>query len=282
MELLYYPILCGLVTLLALFVFGPIFLLLKRVSLDGEEFKKRWGTYTLLFLAGALSPIVVLPLELLTTRVLDPDPSAVGGCFLEAFFVAAFVEESVKYAILAVFALRSKRFTRYARCLAFAAFISLGFAFVENVLYVFTTGGDSLETAFLRALAAIPGHFIDSIFMGYFFALAILGKTKGVNILRTPNGFADASDQRKKNFWKYLALSYLAPFAAHGVYDFLLMALNTEAEWVGMGLVLWLGLLIGGFKLALYCCDEFKAKDAKIQEKEKRERDERNGIRYYY
>ena len=280
MELLYYPFICGLIILMALFVIGPVFLLLKRVSLDGKEFKRHWVTYTLLFLSGALSPIVVLPLEILATNVFKPDETTISGAFIDAFFVAALVEESVKYAILACFVLSCKFLTRYSRCVAFAAFISLGFAFVENAFYVFS-GGDSVQTAFFRAITSIPGHFIDSIFMGYFLALALLGKTKGINILRTPNAFAEASGQRKDNLWKYLFYSFMAPFAAHGVYDFLIMALNTDATWGGMGFLVWLWLLITGFKLSLHCCDLAKLKDEKLKEKAKQESDERRGIHYY-
>ena len=44
-------------------------------------------------------------------------------------------------------------------------FVALGFAALENFLYVMTS---DISTGLVRAVTAIPGHASDAIIMGYF------------------------------------------------------------------------------------------------------------------
>ena len=102
--------------------------------------------------------------------------------------------------------------------------------------------------------------------MGYFLALAIFGKKKGVNILKAEGGISGASEKRRKNYYKNVALSYGVAIAAHGIYDFLLMIGSSPSQFSGLAFVAWIGLLIAGFYASNLCVDVLKAKDQAVAE----------------
>lgn len=259
---------CGYVFFLTIYVLGPVFLFLKKLADAAGGTKKLYKTYALLFLVGGLSTVPVALVECGIAALLQPDEETATGCFLDAFVVAGFTEETAKFAILIFAVMRSSRFVRYVRGLSFAAFVSLGFAFVENVLYVISpwSPNESLFIAFLRSFTSIPGHFIFSIFMGYFLALAIFGKKKGVNVLKAEGGLGGASEKRRKNFYKNMTLSFVAALVAHGVYDFLLMIGESPSLFSGIAFVAWLLLLPGALCVANHCVDKLKAKDQALAE----------------
>ena len=84
--------------------------------------------------------------------------------------------------------------------IVYATFVSLGFAAVENILYVIDNG---VSTGIMRAITAVPAHAIFGICMGYFF------------------GMAKFYPKKRKT---YLYLAFLLPFFLHGFYDFILMS----------------------------------------------------------
>jgi len=84
--------------------------------------------------------------------------------------------------------------------IVYAVFVSLGFALVENIMYVFQYGH---EVAYSRAITAVPVHAILGITMGYYFSLAKFFKKR-----------------RTVNFLTAL----LMPILLHGIYDFILMS----------------------------------------------------------
>ena len=47
--------------------------------------------------------------------------------------------------------------------------VSLGFATLENIYYVFAGFDDPLGVAYLRAFSAVPAHALFGVFMGYYF-----------------------------------------------------------------------------------------------------------------
>ena len=123
-----------------------------------------------------------------------------------AFIGVALVEETCKWVMVYFGGYNHSEFDELYDSIVYAVFVSLGFAFIENLLYIFFNG--SLSTAILRAVSAVPGHACDAIFMGYYLSLA-----KQFQI------------QNKKNLeHKNIALSILIPTLLHGIYDFCLMS----------------------------------------------------------
>ena len=125
---------------------------------------------------------------------------------LYAFFGVALVEEFSKWLITYLVGYNHREFDELYDGLIYAVFVSLGFAFIENILYVVQSA--SIQTAFLRAISAVPSHACDAIFMGYYLSIAKLLSIRG----------------KKKKEKKYLLLSVIVPAFIHGIYDYCLMS----------------------------------------------------------
>ena len=130
-------------------------------------------------------------LNLLNHKKLTPSPSwhnkyyypdhHLATAAYDSFVVAAFTEEAFKYLVFLIFIWRNKHFNERFDGIVYATFISMGFAAVENVLYII---GSGLGTGILRAFTAIPAHAIFGITMGYFLARAkFRPNNKAVNII---------------------------------------------------------------------------------------------------
>jgi RsiW-degrading membrane proteinase PrsW (M82 family) len=137
--------------------------------------------------------------------------------FYNAFLMAALPEEFSKWIILIWIVRKAKAFDHYYDGIIYAVFVSLGFALIENILYV-RQGGFSV--AITRAVLAVPGHMLDGVAMGYFYSLAKLEMGK---------------DRRK-----HMILSLLVPVLLHGIYDFILMYANASSKQMSIGLLLLL------------------------------------------
>lgn len=172
-------------------------------------------------LAGALTVIPILFLERFLDQYTNYFPHLLSAAW-NAFVVAAFSEELFKYIALYLLIWKSPEFNEKFDGIVYATYVSLGFAAVENVLYV--TGG-GIGTGISRALTAVPAHAIFGITMGFYFGLA---------------KFYEKERSRLK--WKALGF----PILLHGIYDFILF---TGYEWITIvfiGFVIY--LYISGLK----------------------------------
>jgi protease PrsW len=161
--------------------------------------------------------VLIVPAVLVVEEYLFEFSSNFYGVALQAFkafIIAAFTEESFKYLAFFLLIWRSKDFNEKFDGIVYAVFISLGFAAVENLIYVYAGG---YQVGMLRAFTAVPAHALFGVSMGYHFALA---------------KFYPQSRNRE------LALAFLFPFIWHGFYDFFLM---TGKPWL---CVLFVPLLI--------------------------------------
>ncbi|HCO66428.1 MAG TPA: PrsW family intramembrane metalloprotease [Dysgonomonas sp.] len=135
--------------------------------------------------------------------------------FYDAFFQAAIPEEVAKFIILYKIVWDRDEFDQHYDGIIYAVFVSMGFALVENILYVASYG---YGTAITRGIFAVPGHGICGIAMGYFFSLARF----------------DKGDKHRR----YLAYSLLSAIVLHGVYDFILMYMGADSFSTGFSLLL--------------------------------------------
>ncbi|MBO4443928.1 MAG: PrsW family intramembrane metalloprotease [Bacteroidaceae bacterium] len=126
--------------------------------------------------------------------------------FLDAlkvsFFEAGIPEEFCKWMALFILVWKSPQFDEYIDGIVYAVFISMGFACLENVMYVVEGG---MNVAVSRALLSVPAHFLFAVIMGYYLSMARFHLEK-----RT----------------YYMACSILLPMLAHGLFD-------TMAFWMG-------------------------------------------------
>ena len=127
-----------------------------------------------LFLSGFLAcSLVLIASEVLNfLPFMDRSKNEINiiETFLYAFIGVALVEEVSKWIMVMLLGYNSNEYDEIYDILIYSIFVSLGFAFIENIIYVTTT--QSIKTAIIRALSAVPSHACDAIFMGYFLSIA--------------------------------------------------------------------------------------------------------------
>jgi RsiW-degrading membrane proteinase PrsW (M82 family) len=128
-----------------------------------------------------------------------PELSNAGTAFYNAFVVAGFTEELFKYAAFILLIWANRNFNEKFDGIVYAVFISLGFAGIENILYVFQHGE---YVGYTRMVISVPAHALFGITMGYYLGLAKF---------------------YKRNRGTYLFRSFFYPVVLHGIFDFILM-----------------------------------------------------------
>jgi RsiW-degrading membrane proteinase PrsW (M82 family) len=168
--------------------------------------KEPFGKLAKTFLFGALSlapaALTSLCLERLTGWT-SSTPSLLQG-FLGALFIVGLVEEGAKFLVVRFYAYHLREFDEPYDGIMYSVMAALGFATVENVLYVVTQGAG---TGVMRGLLTVPVHAFDGVLMGYFVGLAKFQKTLG------------------RGYW-YSAAGFLLAVLAHAVYDFMVFSLD--------------------------------------------------------
>jgi RsiW-degrading membrane proteinase PrsW (M82 family) len=95
--------------------------------------------------------------------------------FTFAFAVISLSEEFAKYLFIRYYIFPKKVFDEPMDGIVYAIMVGMGFATLENILYVVIRPED-MTTAFrigwLRMLTAVPGHAIFAVVMGYFIGRA--------------------------------------------------------------------------------------------------------------
>jgi len=132
-----------------------------RRDLYPEPPRVLWTTFGL----GVISVLFVLPVEWIVSVPLQGVEGFIGRGAGEAFFEAAIPEEFFKLAVLLAYSYRQREFDEPMDGIVYGAVASLGFATLENVLYVFNGG---MGVAVVRALTAVPFHASAGAIMGYF------------------------------------------------------------------------------------------------------------------
>lgn len=182
------------------------------------------------FFGGILAIVFVSVTDSIIELTFGLVPIFSDTVFYQAFMTAGIPEEVCKLLIFLMFIWRDKNFDEYFDGIVYASFIGLGFACVENIMYVFSAASESFlggfATSIVRALLSVPGHFLFGVIMGYFLSMAKFDPEK-----------------RSKHIWTGLLFAILA----HGLFDWLLMF----ADRLETGLVLFIyaGFLVGDFFL---------------------------------
>ena len=159
-----------------------------------------------------------------------------------AFLRVALIEETCKWLMVYFISYKSKDFDEVYDIIVYSVFVAIGFAFFENLFYVYESGiiGGVIVGIF-RALLAVPGHACDGVFMGYYLGLAKLSTINNRNDLKI----------------KYIILSIIVPTILHGFYDFCLFT----GKWIFM-------IPFGIFIIILYVMSIKKIKQlAKVNKK---------------
>ena len=125
-------------------------------------------------IGGLLSVPIAIILEMIAEAVVIyllenvVSASRVNYGVLTAIFVGL-IEEGAKFFFLYIFTWKDKAFNYRFDGIVYAVFVSLGFAALENVFYVFNYG---TGVALQRALLTIPGHMSFAVYMGLYYGHA--------------------------------------------------------------------------------------------------------------
>jgi RsiW-degrading membrane proteinase PrsW (M82 family)/ribosomal protein S18 acetylase RimI-like enzyme len=124
------------------------------------------------FFLGACSIITAIIIEGLFK---DIPSKTISGTAVSAFLVVALTEELGKFIVLRYYAYTRKSFDEPLDGIVYGVMISMGFATVENLLYVskYAGLGQGYQIAFLRMFTAVPAHATFGVLMGYY-----VGKAK--------------------------------------------------------------------------------------------------------
>jgi RsiW-degrading membrane proteinase PrsW (M82 family) len=162
------------------------------------------GVLAKIFALGFVSAIPVLVFEIVLDLLFPTDGiSNFILLFINIFISVAIVEEGFKWIVTMLCGYKNKEFDEIYDIIVYAVFASLGFACIENIIYVITSG---MGTAILRALLSVPGHMCFGILMGYFFAKAKVGRI----------------NKHEGVFTRNIIFSILVPTLAHTLYDALI------------------------------------------------------------
>lgn len=139
--------------------------------------------------------------------------------FLFAFVVVAGSEELVKYVFLRNYIYPKDEFNEPMDGIVYAVMIGMGFATLENILYVNSFGFD---TALLRMFTAVPAHAAFAVIMGYYVGLA---KFKH-----------NPAEERRM-----LMMGLFGAIILHGAYDFFLF----QQIYEGLAVLAFVSLILG-------------------------------------
>lgn len=191
-----------------------------------------------IFIYGCLSSISVLFLEMFMDYFVPVDGvTNPGQMFTNVFLGIALIEEGMKLSGVMLLAMKNVEFDCRYDAIVYCVYSSLGFAFVENFLYVMSSivSGGVLTTVIGRAIFSIPGHAMFGVIMGYF-----IGKAK------------EAKIKKSAGYTGNVVLALVMPMLVHTIYDWALM-MSTASGYLGNNTnsVLYIALFILSFIFAI-------------------------------
>lgn len=170
---------------------------------DAQREPTNWLIKAVLYGIAIAFPVSLLEFAINSTFFgTNGGPTSLLGTTFDAFFVAAIPEESFKLLALWLILRKNPFYDEHFDGIVYAVSIGLGFAAIENVLYLFDNIENWRFVAITRALLAVPGHYAFAVLMGYYYSL---------------HHFVDHSRRAA-------ILILFMPVLAHGIYDALALS----------------------------------------------------------
>lgn len=180
-------------------------------------------------LLGALTIIPAATMELAVDENGLNANYPTGRLFFYAVFVVGFAEEFFKFLVLRFYMYRHKEFDEPYDGIIYGVAVGMGFAAVENIMYV-AQGG--LSVGLLRMFTAVPGHAIFGVILGYYTGLAKFKEKRGA---RTGLIF----------------FGFVLAMLTHGLYDFFLVY-DESALFFFSFLILIFGIILSRKAIKLH------------------------------
>ena len=172
-----------------------------------------------LIVSFGLGCIAIIPAVLFEKSFNSTLDGTITGVAVFSYAVVAFSEEFSKFLGLRLYSYTKKSFDEPLDGIVYAVMVSMGFATVENLMYV--VGSQDLKIAFMRMFLSVPAHATFAVVMGYY-----VGKAKF----------------NSKNSFILMLTGILGAIFFHGTYDFFLFV----NEYSLVGQQAGNGLLAGG------------------------------------
>ena len=201
---------------IALSAVAPGFALLSYFYLRHELEAEPLGYVIRSFVAGA---ILVFPIMFVQYAFVEE--GVLVGPFWKAFVATALLEEFFKWFMIYYTIYIHKVFDDYYDGILYAVACSLGFATLENFLYLWVY--DSLEIAIWRAILPVSGHALFAVAMGF-----CLGRAK---------------HSVHERLW--LCMAVISATVMHGTFDLILILepMNKVPAVLYVG-ILWMVALL--------------------------------------
>lgn len=180
------------------------------------------------FFYGVLSAFVTLFISWPLEAILVFNSQNVIHQFGNAFFKVALVEEFSKFIFIRFILFNNKNFNEPFDGIIYAGMVGMGFATLENILYVYNYG---VPTGIMRMFTAVPAHATFAILMGYYLGIAKFTK-------------------QNQLYNSFMAL--LIATAFHGAYDYFWFISYIPGIWVGAIISLIAALILSRKAIRLH------------------------------
>ncbi len=156
-----------------------------------------------LFLFGMLAAVPTIFME----RILSGFNffGGIFSIFWTAFIVAGLTEEYFKRLVVMKIAYNHQAFDEKLDGIIYCAYSALGFATIENIMYVVSGFDADPYIGWYRGILSVPAHMLFAVTMGYYLSLARF-----------------SPDEATRSH--YFARSLIVPILLHGTFNFILMA----------------------------------------------------------
>jgi RsiW-degrading membrane proteinase PrsW (M82 family) len=159
-----------------------------------------------LFIFGVVSTVPSMFLEHLFQSMYTTTSDFI-SIYIHALFGVAVIEEGYKCLFTYLVAYKNKNFDHIYDGIVYSVFVSLGFATLENIIYVLKYGK---SVALMRAIISVPAHAFYGVSLGYY-----MGKAKKASVRG-----------HKSKALLFNVISVVLPILLHSIFDFLLLAEN--------------------------------------------------------
>jgi RsiW-degrading membrane proteinase PrsW (M82 family) len=173
------------------------------------------------FFLGVTSTVVTLIISYPVNRFIPIDEKSLSEQAIHAFLLVALIEEFSKFIFVRWVLYPNKHFNEPFDGIVYAVSVSLGFAGLENILYVMNSE-NGVATGIMRMFTAVPAHATFAVLMGYF-----LGRAKC---------------EPGNSYLAWYGLVAAALF--HGAYDYFWFISFVPGLWTGAILSLIVGIVL--------------------------------------
>lgn len=156
-----------------------------------------------IFILGMISVVPTIIVEYVLSSLVRF--GGILGAAYTAFVVAGFTEEFMKRRVVVKHVYFNPVFNEKLDGIVYCVMAALGFATIENIMYVVFRFSDIESIGLYRAILSVPAHMLFAVTMGYYLSLAKFSLTP----------------VEQQYFYKK---SLTVPVILHGTYDFILMS----------------------------------------------------------